>query len=167
VIILKNILVATDFSEAAHAALNYGKNFARAHAATLHVLHVADDLASRVTLSAGPMPDIGQLQMELETDALERLDALLTDEDRTVLKARAVVRTSSAPAQTIVSYARDAQVDLIIVGTHGRSGMAHFFMGSVAQHVVRTAPCPVLTVRHPEHEFIRADALQTVAAHRG
>jgi nucleotide-binding universal stress UspA family protein len=54
-------------------------------------------------------------------------------------------------------------MDIIILGTHGRGALAQLFVGSVAERVVRTAPCPVLTVRHPEHEFVLPDALQTVA----
>jgi nucleotide-binding universal stress UspA family protein len=64
---------------------------------------------------------------------------------------------------TIVGYAKENDVDLIIMGTHGRGAIAHLLMGSVAERVVRTAPCPVLTVRHPEHEFVLPDALAAVA----
>jgi nucleotide-binding universal stress UspA family protein len=64
---------------------------------------------------------------------------------------------------TIVDYARDHDVDIIVMGTHGRGALGHLVMGSVAERVVRLAPCPVLTVRHPEHEFIRPDALATLA----
>jgi nucleotide-binding universal stress UspA family protein len=73
-----------------------------------------------------------------------------------------VLRVSGTPALAIVTYAKDANLDLIVMGTHGRGGMAHVLMGSVAEKVVRTAPCPVLTVRHPEHEFVLPDALQVV-----
>lgn len=162
-IAIKNILVATDFSAPSDAALIYGKDFARTYGAALHVLHVADDLGGRMT-PVTVMPDVGKLQMQLEADARQRLEGLLTAEDRKVLRARSVLRTSSQTAEAIVSYARDTLIDLIIVGTHGRTGLSHFFMGSVAQHVVRMAPCPVLTIRHPEREFVRADALQKAAA---
>ena len=67
--------------------------------------------------------------------------------------------TAISPAAAIVDYARREQIDLIVMGTHGRGGVAHLLMGSVAERVVRTAPCPVLTVRHPEHEFVLPDAL--------
>jgi len=70
---------------------------------------------------------------------------------------------STSPAMAIVDYAREAHSDLIIMGTHGRGAMAQLLMGSVAERVVRTAPCPVLTVRHPEHEFVLPDALVAVA----
>ena len=69
------------------------------------------------------------------------------------------VRTAAA----IVQYARDLDIDLIVVGTHGRGAMAHLLMGSVAERVVRSASCPVLTVRHPEHDFVMPDALATIA----
>jgi nucleotide-binding universal stress UspA family protein len=58
-----------------------------------------------------------------------------------------------------VQYARDESIDLIVMGTHGRGPFSHLLMGSVAERVVRAAPCPVLTVRHPEHEFVGPDAL--------
>lgn len=162
-IAIKNILVATDFSEASEAALTYGKNFARQNGAVLHVLHVVDDAAAHAMTPVGIAPDIGRLQQELEADAEHRLLELVTDEDRRRLRARLAIRTSAWPGSAILAYANDHDIDLIVVGTHGRTGIAHFFMGSVAQHVVRSAPCPVLTVRHPEREFVHPDALQKVA----
>ena len=59
-----------------------------------------------------------------------------------------------APFLEIIRYAKENDVDLIVLGTHGRSGLAHVLLGSVAERVVRKSPCPVLTVRHPEHEFV-------------
>ena len=67
------------------------------------------------------------------------------------------------PIDEIVTYAYETRTDLIVMGTHGRGGVAHLLMGSVSERVVQTAGCPVLTVRHPEHEFIRPDALVAVA----
>lgn len=163
-ILIKNILVATDFSEPSQAALAYARNFARQHAATLHVLHVVDDVANHVMPMNGAIPNVGELQIELDRAARTDLDALLTPEDRRDLNARGVLLTSAAPAQSIVSYARDASIDLIIIGTHGRTGLANLFLGSVAQHVVRTAPCPVLTVRHPERDFLVPDVAQTAVS---
>jgi nucleotide-binding universal stress UspA family protein len=81
-------------------------------------------------------------------------------EDRRELRARPIVLTETTPAAGIVAYAKEQQVDLIVMGTHGRHGWSHVMMGSVAEKIVRTAPCPVLTVRHPEHEFIVPDAIQ-------
>ena len=70
---------------------------------------------------------------------------------------------STTPALTIVEYAELNHIDLIVTGTHGRGAVAHLLMGSVAERIVRTAPCPVLTVRHPEREFVVPDALVAIA----
>ena len=91
------------------------------------------------------------------------MEGLVTDEDRTMLHAKPVVLTALGTAEAIVEYAKTHTVDIIVMGTHGRRALAHLLMGSVAERVVRTAPCPVLTVRHPEHEFIAPDALVAVA----
>jgi nucleotide-binding universal stress UspA family protein len=163
-IALKHILVATDFGEASDAALGYGRELARAFGARLTVLHVADNvLAGTIGIEGyvGAYPDF---QRSLEESARSQLDTLVTDEDRREFKAEGVLRTSSSPAMTIVSYARDTKVDLIVMGTHGRGAMAHLLMGSVAERVVRMSPCPVLTVKHPEHEFVLPDALMRTAS---
>lgn len=162
-IALKNVLVATDFEEASDAALAYGRDFARTFGATLHVLHVVDELAARMIGTESYVIDVVRFQEEIEQAARKRLEALVTDDDRRTLHAKAVTRMSATPANAIVAYAAEAAIDLVIVGTHGRGGMAHLFVGSVAERVVRTASCPVLIVKHPEHDFLKADALQTVA----
>jgi nucleotide-binding universal stress UspA family protein len=74
-----------------------------------------------------------------------------------------VTVTHNTPAAAIVDYAKTNRVDLVVLGTHGRGALAHLFMGSVAERVVRTAPCPVLAVRNPEHEFVMPDALVAVS----
>jgi len=155
-IALKNVLVATDFSEAADAALAYGRALARAFGATLHVLHVADDMYMRLggDAYAAVLPE---LQEDVERQAKDRLSRLLIDDDSMPLPTTSVVITAGATAPAIVNYAAKADIDLIVVGTHGRSAVAHLLMGSVAERVVRTARCPVLTVRHPERDFVLPD----------
>ena len=162
-ILLKTILVATDFSEPSDAALAYGRELARTFGAQLTVLHIAENIAGRGYGGDGFILIDPELQGDLEAAARKQVDALISDEDRDVLKARALVLTSNAPAAAIVDHARQASIDLIVLGTHGRGGVAHLLMGSVAERVVRTAPCPVLTVRHPEREFVLPDALVAVA----
>ena len=161
----KQILVATDFSEPAEVALTYGRSFARSYGATLHVLHVVDDIATRATELTAGFVGVDRAQKEMEIEAGRQLEAFIDDEDRRELHAQAVLITSSTPAQTILAYAAQHRVDLIVLGTHGRTGLSRLFMGSVAQHVVRLAPCPVLTVRHPEREFVQPDALQRQSTH--
>jgi nucleotide-binding universal stress UspA family protein len=148
-IVLKNILVATDFEPASDAALTYGRELARTFGARLHLLHVAENDFLRPSATD---PYV------LKTAVARRLNERLTSEDRTDRGARATVEISDRPADTITRYAKHEQIDLIVMGTHGRTGVTHMLTGSVAENVVRTAPCPVLTVRHPEREFVLPDA---------
>jgi len=161
-IALKNVLVATDFSEPSDVALGYGRHFARTFGATLHVIHVVENVMARFAADAYPvmLPD---LQREVEEAGEKKLIATLENEDFQQLQAVPAVVTSAAPAAAIVDYARTHGIDLIILGTHGRGAVAKLLMGSVAERVVRTAGCPVLTVRHPEHDFLAPDALVAVS----
>jgi nucleotide-binding universal stress UspA family protein len=131
------ILVPTDFSTPSDAALAYGRALAGRFSAPLHLMNVAENLFLRAVV-ADPR--------DAEASTRRRLDECLTDDDRR-LGAVPVVKRSDEPADEIVSYARTAGIGLIVMGTHGRSGMAHLLIGSVAERVVRAAPCPVLTVR--------------------
>ena len=149
---LQQILVATDFSEVSSAAIDYGRALARTFGASLHLLHVMENPFLRPT-AADPHA--------IKTATLRHLFERLTDDDRMALHATAALETSDDPAGEIVKYARTNAIDLIVLGTHGRGGMAHLLLGSVAEKVVRTAPCPVLTVRHPEREFVTPDTLDT------
>jgi nucleotide-binding universal stress UspA family protein len=92
------------------------------------------------------VPEVEGLREEILSDTTGRLKDRLRPSDFTELRATAdaVIGT---PAGSIVEYASGHGIDLIVMGTHGRGGMSHLLMGSVAERVVRTAPCPVLTVR--------------------
>jgi nucleotide-binding universal stress UspA family protein len=155
-IAIRNILVATDFSEPSGVAMAYGRDLARTNHARLHVLHSVDDVNLRSSMEGGLL---GDLQGQLEASARRDLDSLMRDDDRTALGAVAVIRRGVNPADTIVDYAKENSIDLIVTGTHGRGAIQHLLMGSVAERVVRTAPCPVLTVRAHERDFIVPDAI--------
>lgn len=158
---LKNILVATDFSEPSGVALAYGRDLARAYNAQLHVLHVVEDVMMRYSPEIGyAMP---QMQKDLEAAAARDLNKLITDDDRRTLKVEPMVMTGVNIADAIARHAKDNAIDLIVTGTHGRGAVKHFLMGSVAERVVRIAPCPVLTVRENERDFIAPDAMVTAA----
>jgi nucleotide-binding universal stress UspA family protein len=157
---LKNILVATDFGNAAATALKYGRDLARQHGATLHVLYV-EDISSSYAANIAPLLMTGLQKLEQAMQV--RAAALLTNEDRRVLRARAIVRASTSPSLAIVDYARAHEIDLIVMGTQGRGAMSRILRGSVAARVVRTAPCPVLTVRDAEREFVAPDELAVIA----
>jgi nucleotide-binding universal stress UspA family protein len=163
-IAIKNVLVATDFSPASETAMMYGRALARTFEATLHVIYVVDNLAGRLAfgeaaLAGSPL----DLQADIEAAGRRSLEAAIAEDDRRELHAVPVLRTSTSPSKEIVNYAKEAKIDIVIVGTTGRGMLDRMLMGSVADKVVRTAPCPVLAVRNPEHEFVLPDALQTVA----
>jgi nucleotide-binding universal stress UspA family protein len=160
---IKSILVATDFSEASDAALSYGRELARHFNARLDLLHVVANVAVQA-YGDGYIAAQPDLQAELEETARTQLAALLIDNDEKPLRTRSVIVRSGMPAAAIVEHAKEHSIDVIVMGTHGRGAFAHLLMGSVAERVVRTAPCPVLTVRHPEHEFVLPDTLMTRVA---
>ena len=158
-IALKKILVATDFSQPSDAALGYGRELARSFGATLTVLHVVDNIMVHAYgVDSGVLLTDPDMQRQFEVDARRQVEAGISDQDRVQLEASGVVLMSSIPAAAIVGYAHESGTDLIVMGTHGRGRVAHMLMGSVSERVVQTAPCPVLTVRHPEREFVRPDS---------
>jgi universal stress protein A len=139
--------VATDFSEAADAALDYARSLAGRFDASLHVIHVVEP-SSAVSMMSNEVfisetPGIYDLLMQ---EALAKLAARVLPSDRERYHATSEVITGQAAA-SIIGVAVDIEADLIVVGTHGRTGLAHLIMGSVAESVVRHALCPVLTVR--------------------
>jgi nucleotide-binding universal stress UspA family protein len=151
---LKKVLVAIGFDETSQAALNYARALTKAFGGQLHVMHVMENPFLRAMANDPRMVAEGVSRRLLDT---------LTEDDRQTLHAVAVLRTSDAPAEEIVRYANAEGIGLIVMGTHGRPGLAHLVMGSVAEKVVRTAACPVLTIRHPEREFVTEDAAETPA----
>lgn len=162
-IALKKILVPTDFGEAADAALTYARALAKNFGASLDLLHVAEDASARMFAGEVYVAVPPTLQRDIEEAARKQLHQRTIDNDPEPLPVRRVVIASNAPAMAIVNYAKDTAIDLIVMGTHGRGPMAHLLMGSVAERVVRLAGCPVLVVRHPEHEFVLPDTLTTTA----
>jgi nucleotide-binding universal stress UspA family protein len=152
-IVLTRILVATDFSQPSQKALLYGRAFAEKFGASLHVLHVVEEPFVHAWTSQGYLAALPSFREHLEREAREQMARAFPESERATGRAETAVRLGQ-PYREIVGYAREKNVDLIVMGTHGRSHVAHLLMGSVAEKVVRAAPCPVLTVRHPEQEFV-------------
>ena len=165
---LENVLVATDFSDESQTALTYGRDLAHTFYSTLHVLHIVGVESAQFGTEAysAVLPD---LQRDVEDAARKHVDKLLDDFDRTMIHAKAVVRTSNATAAAIVEYATAMKIDLIVIGTRRRGAVAHFVMGSVAERVFRSARCPVLAVRCPNLTFVVPDLVPDafVAAPKG
>ena len=150
---LRRILVPTDFSKHSHNALRYAVAFAEKFGAELHLLHVVQDLALFIPDNVGGAPPVVPPVDQLTAAVHEALQRVIRENGLERLRVCPEVREGT-PFHEIIRCARDRDVDLIVMGTHGRSGLAHVLLGSVAEKVVRKAPCPVLTVRHPEHEFV-------------
>ena len=159
-IALKNILVPSDFSECSNAAVRYGLELARAFNARIHLLHVVQDPYTQPWAAEAFPAAIGDLLMQWQEETQQRLTESLPPAER----GRATVLSVVAqPVSEILRYASASGIDLIVMGTHGRGTMAHMLIGSVAERVVRRAPCPVLTVRYPEHEFVREETAAIAA----
>ena len=162
---IKNVLVATDFSECSDAALTYARALAGTFGARLHVLHVVEFVGAADVMGMGgyavAMP-ISTRSWKLGTSAARPADLGERSPDPS---RQGPLVTGETPAHAIVEYANAEPIDLIVVGTHGRRGISHLVLGSVAEKVVRMAPCPVLTVRHPEREFVVSHAtIETASA---
>jgi nucleotide-binding universal stress UspA family protein len=161
-ITLTDILVATDFSEPSRAALIYGCALARTFRSRVHVVHVVRSIPTAFAGAEAYVVSVPDLQRQIEDAARQELDALPID-DEGVRAIRRVLITSNAPDAAVVDYARREHIGLVVTGTHGRGTVTHALVGSVAERIVRTAPCPVLTVRHPEQEFVVADTFEAGA----
>jgi universal stress protein A len=148
---LRHILVPTDFSEHSRHALRYGVALAEKFNAELHLLNVFQDL-SVYQADAVMVPVLPSAEV-LTTNARTTLDKLIQDCNLGHLVVHAEVREGS-PIEEIVEYAHAKNIDLIVIATHGRGWLAHLLLGSVAEKVVRKAPCPVMAVHLVEHEFI-------------
>lgn len=144
---ITRILVPVDFSPPARRALRYATMLAQRAGARLTLLYVVEDVI--VPGAWGPevyVPDITELLRTLVATANRRLATMTAQtEARGVAASKSVITGRAAPA--IVDYAANGRFNLIVMGTHGRTGLSHAIMGSVAERVVRQAHCPVLTVR--------------------
>ncbi|HXD20408.1 MAG TPA: universal stress protein [Vicinamibacterales bacterium] len=153
----KRVLVPLDFSAPSDAALEYARSVAARYGSSLHLLHVAEDPYRALYSAEVFVPEVEGVRTAILDGATARLKDRLRPSDVVELHAtvEAIVGT---PAGSIVEYAAGHDIDLVVMGTHGRGGVSHLLMGSVAERVVRTAPCPVLTVRQAHAAAAKAVA---------
>ena len=152
-ITLKSILVPTDFSKQSQSAIRYGIEFAQKFGAKLHVLHVVQDVAIFLPEMGFINPStVSSIEPILQAAGKSLADFL---EPYKHNKIELISHCQEGnPLDEIISLATDENIDLIILGTHGHKGLAHLFLGSLAETLVRKSPCPVLSLRNPEHEFV-------------
>jgi len=150
---VKRILCPTDFSQPSYEGLKAANELALHFSAELYLVHIVPSVPVPM-LEAPTVPEafnLGSHQLELETSAQKSLQETVNQRVPRELSVRQIVGHGDA-AREIVRIARDENVDLIVIATHGMTGWRHLVFGSVAEKVVRLAPCPVLTVRAPKEE---------------
>jgi universal stress protein A len=150
----RRILWPTDFSELSDHAARYARGMAESYDSELHVVHVVcppltPDMAMALPADI-PAPYIDENLLQVSQERLQKT----VD---THLAGLAKVKTDAFfgnPWSAICTYARDHDINLIVVTTHGRTGLRHVLIGSTAERIVQHAPCPVLVVKHPETDFV-------------
>jgi nucleotide-binding universal stress UspA family protein len=150
-IAIKKLLVPTDFSEYSKFALKYAAALAKSFEAKVYVLYVHDPYPQGAAFE-GMYYDPALVE-GTRNKAKEILDEIAGELRAQHIDVEAVF-LNGRPALEIIRRAEQLEVDLIVIATHGRKGISHLVFGSTAEKVVRMSPCPVLTVKHPEHEFV-------------
>jgi nucleotide-binding universal stress UspA family protein len=150
---LKKILFPTDFSESSQEASRYALSFAREFKAKLVVLNVVNEKVFTEGLNLPRVISVEELEKEMTEEGRKRLRTLYQAEEVEGVEWESVIKKGN-PFLEIIRFAKEEDIDLIIIGTHGHSGFEHIIFGSTAEKVVRKAPCPVLSVRPSQREFV-------------
>jgi len=148
---IKKVLVPIDFSDYSKSALKYAVNFAKSFNADIILIYVVEPIIYPPDFSMGQiaMPSINT---EWDDRAKDELLKLAKSEIADIANVKTVIKTGK-PFVEIIETAKEENIDLIIIATHGHSGVEHILFGSTAEKVVRKAPCPVLTLREPLKGF--------------
>ncbi|MBU1115279.1 MAG: universal stress protein [Bacteroidetes bacterium] len=149
--LIKKILVPIDFSDYSKKALQYTVAFAKQFSAEVNLVYVIEPVVYPADLSMGQMV-IPQVEVDLSIKSKEELEQLAKTEIGSTLKYNIIIK-SGKPFMEIIEAASEIDADLIIIATHGHTGVEHLLFGSTAEKVVRKAPCPVLTIREPMKGF--------------
>jgi nucleotide-binding universal stress UspA family protein len=148
---IQKIICPVDFSNCAQQALNYAAELAKQFDAELSIVHAYEDPAAYVT----PMPMSGyvgpgaELLLELRKQLEVRLAQTKTDVEQRGVRVRSEL-LEGAPYRVVLDWAKEYGSDMIVIGTHGHTGLTHALLGSVTERIVRMAHCPVLTIRTPD-----------------
>lgn len=148
---IKKVLVPVDFSDYSKSSLRYAVNFAKHFKADICLVYVVEPMVYPPDFSMGQIA-IPSVDIEMDKRAVEELNNLAKKEIPPDINSKVIVKTGK-PFVEIVETASEENVDLIIIATHGHTGIEHVLFGSTAEKVVRKAPCPVLTLREPIKGF--------------
>ncbi|MEW5976122.1 MAG: universal stress protein [Acidobacteriota bacterium] len=150
---IKKILIPTDFSDYSQLALKYAIAMAESFKARIYLMHVCEHGMSGLGTEAYHFA-VPEFFAEIAKNEQERLEEMAREVRDRGVEVETVFTTGRAYID-IVHKAKELDVDVITLATHGRQGLSHLVFGSTAEKVVRLAPCPVLTIKHPEHEFVK------------
>ncbi|HDT12542.1 MAG TPA: universal stress protein [Candidatus Marinimicrobia bacterium] len=148
---IKKILLTTDFSEYANYALSYATEFARTFNAEIGLLHVIEPIIAPTDFTWENY-DIAELEKKSREYTQQSLEKIIREKIPEGIKAYPVIRYGRS-FEEIIRYSKEDAYDMIIMSTHGLTGISHLLFGSTAEKVVRKSPIPVLTVRDPGHKF--------------
>jgi universal stress protein A len=148
---VKHILVPTDFSAGSQEAIRYAFDLARSLGATLHVLHVLENPFAPGAFMEMYAPPPAEYFLDMERQAEETLRHTLTPEQKQQVPVVMTTRLGVPATEILDRLPEDPPIDLVVMATHGRGGVARLVMGSVTDKVVRSAPCPVVTMREHPH----------------
>jgi|SRR3990172_10291521 len=155
---IKRILVPIDFSDYSKSALNYAVEFVRHFKSELYLIYVVEPVIYPPDFSMGQIA-IPSIDLEMDKRAKDELVNLVKKQIPSEIKTKTIVKTGK-PFIEIIETASELDADMIIIATHGHSGMEHILFGSTAEKVVRKAPCPVLTLREPVKGFNYKDHIK-------
>lgn len=156
--LIKKILVPIDFSEYSKSALNYAVDFAKNFNSELYLIYVVEPVIYPPDFSMGQIT-IPSVDSEMDKRASEELNRLARNEIPENIKCHTIIKTGK-PFLEIIETVNEENIDLIIIATHGHTGVEHILFGSTADKVVKKAPCPVLTIREPIKGFDYKEAFK-------
>ncbi len=148
---IKKILVPIDFSDYSKNALRYSVNFAKRFSAKMYLVYVIEPMIYPADFSMGQIA-VPTGDVDMSERAKGELETLAKNEIQNSIESEIIIK-SGKPFMEIIDTASEKDIDLIIIATHGHTGMEHLLFGSTAEKVVRKAPCPVLTIREPIKGF--------------
>ena len=155
---IKKILVPIDFSDYSKSALKYAVNFSKSFNAEMSLIYVVEPVIYPPDFSMGQIA-IPSVNTEWDERAKQELEKLAKEEIPSGVSVKTLIKTGK-PFIEIIETAGELNIDLIIIATHGRTGVEHILFGSTAEKVVRKAPCPVLTLREPVKGFNYKDEMK-------